>query len=535
MLYVKYANPTEESTIDIKNDPLVSVLFNDAPDAIFILDAKNYLIVECNNKSLEIFETESKMSLISLSSFRLYESEPVEFSKNLSEKNMKNNGEHTQELAFRTLKQNVFWGRLKKRSFTISEKEYILLRISKINDYLSTEETLSTLLRGTAQVTGAMFLKEFVKLLCRTFDVKYSFVGKLSADKKKCTIIKSYGPLSDDTELTFTVNGTMLENVIKGYTTFYPTKVKELFPIDNLALKNNIEGFMGSPVYGNSGEVMGIVAFMNDKELKEIPNSRYIMSIFASRTAAEMQRMRSKEILKEQTRDLASANLVKDKLLAVISNDILNPLHNLISFSNHFRSKTGNYKKEEIIDKFEIIDNSMRNIYFMMENLSEWSKIQREPIHAHLELLSVKDMVDDSLKMFKNICDLKALQIDVQIDKSAKLLTDKQMYRTVIRNIISNAVIFNTQHGQINISLIDDTKNSILKIEDSGIGMSAAELKTLQKHSLTNDQYAGNKGNCGLGYNLSCYYIDYLGGNIELISTPDKGTTAIISIPKNNK
>ena len=175
------------------NDPFVAALFNDAPDAIFILDPKDYTIIECNNKSLEIFETESKMSLINLPSFRLYESEPVEFSRHLIEKNIKNGGEYTQELTFRTLKQNIFWGRLKKRPILYNEKEYILLRISKINDYLSAEETLSTLLRGTAQVTGTMFLKEFVKLLCRTFDVKYSFIGKLSADKKRFSIVQSFG------------------------------------------------------------------------------------------------------------------------------------------------------------------------------------------------------------------------------------------------------------------------------------------------------------------------------------------------------
>jgi signal transduction histidine kinase len=531
MLYVKYANPIDTSTFDINNDPFVAALFNDAPDAIFILDPKDYTIIECNNKSLEIFETESKMSLINLPSFRLYESEPVEFSRNLIEKSIKSSGEYTQELTFRTLKQNIFWGRLKKRPFTLNEQEYILLRISKMNDYLSAEETLSTLLRGTAQVTGSMFLKEFVKLLCRTFDVKYSFIGKLSADKKRFSIVQSYGPLSDEIENNYPIEGTMLENVTRGYTTFYPSKVKELFPYDKLALKNDVEGFMGTPVYGNSGEVMGIVAFLNDKTLKEIPNSRYIMSIFASRTAAELQRIRSKEILKEQTRDLALANSIKDKLLAVISDNLLDPMQNLIGFSSDLRNNAAQCKKDENVERMEIVDNSIRNIHFILSNLSEWSKLHREPVHPHPVQFLLKDMIDENCAAFGYSSELKDLKINMQIDKSLTVTTDKNMFSIIVRNLISNAIKFNKIGGLINISSLTDDKFTMLKIEDTGIGMSQVEIKHLQKHNISAEPSSKNKNGCGLGYILSCEYIDLLGGKIDLKSEPDKGTTVIISIP----
>lgn len=532
MLYVKYANPVDFSTFDIKNDPFISALFNDAPDAIFILDSKDFSIMECNNKSLEIFETESKMSMISLPSFRLYESEPVEFSRHLLEKNIKNGGEHTQEMAFRTLKQNVFWGRLKKRSFVLDEKEYILLRISKINDYLSAEETLSTLLRGTAQVTGTMFLKEFAKLLCRTFDVKYSFIAKLSADKKKFIIVQSHGHLSEDSEKNYPVQGTMLENVARGYTTFYPAKVKELFPQDLLAISNEIEGFMGAPVYGNSGEVMGMIAFLNDKPLKEVPNSRYIMSIFASRTAAELQRIRSKEILKEQTRELASANSIKDKLLSVIADDLLDPMNSLIGFSDNLRDNVNVYKKEEYVERMEIIDNSLRSIYFILSNLSEWSKLHREPIHPHLEKFQLKDSVEETLSVMKYFAELKDLQIEMNLDSSKELFSDRHMFSTIMRNLLSNAIKFNKNGGSINISSTEDEKNIILSIEDSGIGMSPAEMKHLQRNSFCAET-GSNKNSCGLGFVLSRKYIESLGGKLELKSEIEKGSTVFIIIPNN--
>jgi signal transduction histidine kinase len=533
MLYVKYANPVDKSTFDFKNDPFISVLFNDAPDAIFILDSKDYSILECNNKSLEIFETESKMSLISLPSFRLYESEPVEFSRHLLEKNIKNGGEHTQELAFRTLKQNIFWGRLKKRPFVIEDKEYILLRISKINDYLSAEETLSTLLRGTAQVTGVMFLKEFVKLLCRTFDVKYSFIAKLSADKKKFSIIQSCGSLTEENDKNYTIAGTMLENVARGYTTFYPAKVKELFPLDNLALINEIEGFMGTPVYGNSGEVMGMIAFLNDKPLKEVPNSRYILSIFASRTAAELQRIRSKEILKEQTRELAVANSIKDKLLTVIADNLLDPMDNLIGFSDNLQENTNKLKKEEYIERMEIIDYSLRNIYFILSNLSEWSRLHREPIHPRFEKFELNESVKAILRSMKCFSNLKELKIESDLDKSIQIHSDKSMFTTIVRNIVSNAIKYNKIGGSVKICSSYESKNLILTIADTGKGMNISEIKHLQKTNFNIENGLNENNKSNLGFILSRQYIELLGGRLELKSEIDKGTIVQIIIPDN--
>ena len=89
MLYVKYASIGEESKAFFEKQPFSNALFSDAPDAIFILDGKDYSIIDCNIKALEFFEAENKSSLISLSSFRLYESEPIEFSRNLLESNIK--------------------------------------------------------------------------------------------------------------------------------------------------------------------------------------------------------------------------------------------------------------------------------------------------------------------------------------------------------------------------------------------------------------------------------------------------------------
>ncbi len=533
MLYVKYATSLEDSKVFFEAQPFSDALFSDAPDAIFILNGKDYSILDCNTKALDFFEAETKSSLINLSSFRLYESEPIEFSRNLLESNIKNGGEHTQELGFRTLKQNVFWGKLIKRSVKIEDTEYIILRISKAVDYLRSEEALSNLLRGTAKVTGIKFFKELTKLLCRTFNVKHAFIGKFIDNSKYLKIVESYGPFQGLNPDKNPVRRCITENVQKGYTTFYPAGSRDLFPGDNFVAKNSIEGFMGTPVFGNSGEVVGIIAFMNDTPIQEIPNSRYILSIFASRTAAEFQRIRSKEILKEQARELADANNVKDKLLSVISHDLLNPLHSIMGFSELLRSRANNYKKEKILERVDLIDNSIKNIYFKLENLSDWSSISREKLRITPEYIYPKDVVQQSLSLFQFIIEIKELNIKVNMTECPMIYSDGHMLRSILRNLLSNAVKYTPKGGKIDFSYKERSGKIELMISDNGIGMLKEDIDRITRTNTNlSDMQIEHDQPAGLGFVLVNEFVKQLGGTLTINSEPEKGTVVIVRLPQ---
>ena len=533
MLFVKYASTVEDSRIFFENQPFSHALFSDAPDAIFILNGKDYSIIDCNSKALIFFEAENKSSLINLSSFRLYESEPIEFSKNLSEANIKNGGEHTQELRFRTLKQNVFWGKLIKRSVKIDDSEYIILRICKAVDYLNSEEALSEMLRGTAKVTGNKYFKELTRLLCRTFDVKHSVIGKFTENGKYFKIIDSYGPFHGLNPDKNPVKRCITENILKGYTTFYPADSKDLFPSDDFVTKNSIEGFMGTPVFGSSGEVVGFISFMNNKPIQEIPNSRYMLSIFASRTAAEFQRIRSKEILKEQARELADANIAKDRLLSVISHDLLNPLHSAMGFSELLHEKVEIYNKEKILERVEIIDNSIKNIYSKLVNVSDWSTVFKNSPDINPEYISLNGIVQQNLSLFEYIIKTKELSLNVNLSDCPVIHTDRHMISSIIRNLLSNAVKYTSKGGKITISYKEQTGKVKFIIQDNGIGMSKEDVDSLSRldENLLDSQTENNR-QTGIGFVIVRAFTKYLGGTFTMNSVPEKGTRITVLLPQ---
>ena len=295
-------------------DILFHAVFNDSPEAIFLLDGSNFSIFECNRTAVELFQADNKTDLINLQSFKLYDSEPAGFSKEIIIKEINKGGEYKQELTFRTLKDNIFWGSISKKKVQIDGQMIIILRIKKVIDYIKAAETLATLIKNTSKLTGELYLKKLTELLSNAFETKYSYIAKiLDNDKFQAETIKFWSGNTEGENFVFNYNATPCANVLNGYITFYPQNLQEMFPGDQLIAGMGIESFIGAPIYNSHEKPMGMLVLMDDKPMQEKPNSRYILSIFASRAGAELERIHTEELLRQQTQELMRLNAMKDK------------------------------------------------------------------------------------------------------------------------------------------------------------------------------------------------------------------------------
>ncbi|MBN1116940.1 MAG: PAS domain-containing protein [Bacteroidales bacterium] len=411
-------------------------------DAIFILNKTDFSIHDCNQAALNLFEASNKSELINKSAYRLYNIEPSEFGQEKLTKDLETKGEYTQEMSFRTLKQNIFWGRLTQKNLGFTGLDYSILKVEKSANFLQEEAWLSEVLRVSSVSTGRQFFKDITKVLNKTFDSDYAFIARrISGDNSRMKIFFIQG--GDIQTKVIPTENSFIENTIRGYVSYYPTGLSELFPEDKLILETNTDGYIGAPFMDASKEVMGVIGVLSKGQMKEIPNSRYMLNILASRTSAEMHRIRSKEILRQQTKILAEINQMKDKLLSFISNDLQAPLNTLLGFSGMIRNKIGEYNPEELFDKIEVMDNSLRNLYLILENLSDWSRLQQEQVKVHLQENNLGNIFEDTKPFVKYISDLKKLTIINKIPSALRIKADKYLSRSVFKNL-SAFVLKNT-------------------------------------------------------------------------------------------
>ncbi len=126
----------------IQNRDLREAIFNESADAIFLVDPKSLLIIDCNQQAVELFEAVSKTELINTEGYRLqkYQFTPEEQQEIAQE--MKRQGFWSREIEYVTLKGNLFWGNLAVKQISVALKAMNLVRVSDISDRKRSEEQI---------------------------------------------------------------------------------------------------------------------------------------------------------------------------------------------------------------------------------------------------------------------------------------------------------------------------------------------------------------------------------------------------------
>lgn len=285
-------------------DALFRAVFDESPDGIFLLHPGNFSIIDCNAKALQLFQALDKSELTGRESFTLYDSEPVEFSKNNLIDTINSGKEHSQELTLRSIRGNIFWGRVSIRKVDTRGGSLIVFRVRRVVDYMKTTEMLSSMIKHTAKATGQAFFEVLTELLAKDFGISTTMVARIDQDYRRVTSICCWHKTGHIGSMVFDLETSPSLNVLKGYTTFYPAKLREMFPDDPLIRKFEMESYMGTPVFNAAGEVNGLLILMDQKNMEEIPNARYILSLFASRCGAEFERIEIEENYRRRIEEL---------------------------------------------------------------------------------------------------------------------------------------------------------------------------------------------------------------------------------------
>src|SRR5262249_30209683 len=182
------------------------------------------------------------------------------------------------------------------------------------------EETLRIITEGTAAATGSDFFISLVRHLAKALHTRYAFVAECTDETKTevhTLAFWSTDHLADD--ITFRVRGTPCEKVIGGDVCCYPQSLQALFPEDTGLVRLQAESYLGVPLYGSAGQMLGHLCGIDDKPMAEsISRDVPVLRIFAARAGAELERKYAEEALKKSEQ--------RQRLLLEINNAVVTKL-----------------------------------------------------------------------------------------------------------------------------------------------------------------------------------------------------------------
>jgi len=244
------------------------------------------------------------------------------------------------------------------------------------------------------------------------------------------------------------------------------------------------------------------------------------------------ERKKSEVSLKESEQQLKELNTTKDKLFSIIAHDLRTPFTNIIGLTGLLIDNSIDFEESEKYIK--ILNSSAKNTLILLDNLLNWAKSQTGQLIFKPEKIIISNVIQEIIALNKLHADTKSISVSYTSSNDLEVFADVNMLRTVLRNLISNAIKFTNTGGHVNIKSILKNNHVEISISDNGIGMNEEKHKFLfEIISNTTTLGTANENGSGLGLVLCKEFVNKNGGTIWAESEEGKGSCFKFTLPLN--
>lgn len=194
------------------------------------------------------------------------------------------------------------------------------------------ENMLPSMVLGTSTTTGEKFFQSLVEHLVGGLGVRGALVGELEESPQRT--VKTLAFLDKGKQrknIQYDLSGTPCEEVVLGCTSICFSDVRAQFPRNHILASLGIHTYVGAPMMGSSGDVLGVLAVLRDKPIADdlAIHVKSLLAVFAARAVAEIERLRSegklmtaKEKLQQESESLVEKNIALNQILEHIGQDM---------------------------------------------------------------------------------------------------------------------------------------------------------------------------------------------------------------------
>ena len=157
-------------------------------------------------------------------------------------------------------------------------------------------------------------------------------------------------------------------------------------------------------------------------------------------------------IIKQQNEELTKLNADKDRFMSITSHDLKSPFNNILGFSELLTEDIRKLNIDEIEDIVKNINKSAKNTYKLLEDILLWAGAQQGKILFKPQILSLTDICKDTIEILNPTANAKKITINYSVANHINVIADCDMLKTILRNLVSNAIKFTNSGGKININ-----------------------------------------------------------------------------------
>jgi PAS domain S-box-containing protein len=414
--------------------------------------------------------------------------------------------------------------------FDANGKIYAVCGMSTdISDRKRQEEILQNIALGVSAKTGAAFFQALVEYLTKALGVEFAFISELTPpERQTIRTIAGYGDDQAIAHYDYELKDTPCEQIIfNQQLCVYPSQIQQQFPQDTYLRTIAAESYMGLPLLDASGQILGLLTVISRQPIQDPDFMAHILTIFAARAAAELERQQAETVLKQQKQDLARSNAELQQFAYVASHDLQEPLRMVTSYLELLERRYKGQldaKADQFIDY--AVDGAVR-MQTLINALLSYSRIGSkdqpfQPVNCEIMLADV------------------LTNLQVTIDQNQAIIThdplpsvsgDRTQLAQLFQNLISNGIKFRQADApQIHIAAQRISDKWLFSIRDNGIGIESQYVDRIfiifqRLHSRA--EYPGT----GIGLAICKKIVERHGGKLWVESQPNQGAIFYFTLP----
>ncbi|MBK9449449.1 MAG: PAS domain S-box protein [Bacteroidetes bacterium] len=264
------------------------------------------------------------------------------------------------------------------------------------------------------------------------------------------------------------------------------------------------------PLTGIDGELLGYVKILRDLT----------------------DRKMSEDAIKKYVKELEDLNTHKESVLAILSHDLRSPLSAIIGTAKYLKDNFEKMDPEVVKEMLELLYKSSVDELDMLDYLVEWARIKYATDTFSPTKIKLTSYINRVFETLNESAAINAVNLHQEVEENVSVFADGKMLISIIQNIVSNAIKHTKQGGSITVSALEKDGRIIVRIKDTGIGMSSEIQKKLFSPQIKSLSAARkeNKG-AGIGLLLVKGFLEKNGGEIWVESIEGEGSSFYFTLP----
>lgn len=242
----------------------------------------------------------------------------------------------------------------------------------------------------------------------------------------------------------------------------------------------------------------------------------------------------ARRIIEEKNEELRKTIAGRDKMYSVIAHDLRSPMASMKMLLNTIMMSVEKDKIDpDTFDMLEMSNKTSEEVFSLLDNLLKWTKSQLGKLTVIPQKLDISGLADGVVEVMNSVAEVKHIKLIRTDHESFFVYVDIEMIKSILRNLISNAVKFSNPDSEIKVGIKAEDGKVIVSVTDSGKGIKKEDQHKLLKDSTHFTTYGTNsEEGSGLGLLLCRDFARKNGGELWFESEENLGSVFSFSLPQ---